>query len=83
MLELARHGDQALGGRGRILARDRPSPGVGARAAVGEHPPRQHQSFLAGGLQLGQSGELLLVEKPFGQLQLRLDVGLLGGGADR
>ena len=46
LLELARHRDQPLGRSGEILARDRPSPRVGPRAAVGEDAPSEDEARL-------------------------------------
>ena len=82
LLELARHGDQALGGRGEIVAGRRAAPRVGAGAAVGKDAAREHEPFLVLGPQLGERLELLVLEERRGRLQLGLDVGLDGVGAD-
>ena len=73
LLELAAHREQRLDRRGDVLARGAPAPGVGARAAVGEDPPREDERLLALGAQLGELAERLVV----GQVELRLDVGLV------
>ena len=82
LLELARHRDQALGGGGEILARDRAAPGVRARAAVGEDAPREHEAGLVLGRQLREPAELLVVEEAVGHVELGLDVRLRPGCAD-
>ena len=82
LLELARHRDQALGGGGEVLARDGAAPGVGARAAVAEDAPGQHEPGLVLGRQLGERGELVVVEEPLRDVELGLDVGLAAGRAD-
>ncbi len=77
LLELARHGDQPLDERGQLLARDAAAPGVGARAPVGEDPPRGDQTRFLCGLELGDRGEVGIVEDPVGEVELGLDVRLL------
>ena len=83
LLELAGHRDQPLGGCREVLAGDGTAPRVGARAPVGKNPPRNDEAGLVLRRELGESGELLVLEESLGQVELRLDVGLPGGGADR
>ena len=83
LLELAGHRDQPLGGGREILAGDGAAPRVGTRAPVGEHPPRDDEAGLVLRRELGERGELLVLEESLRQVELRLDVGLPGGGADR
>ena len=83
LLELAGHRDQPLGGGREVLARDGPAPRVGARAPVREHPPRDHQAWLVLRRELGESGELFVLEESFRQVELGFDVGFAGGGPDR
>ena len=83
LLELARHRDQALGGGRDVLARDRASPRVRARSPVAEDAPRDHEPGLALGPQLGERGELLVVEEAVRHVELGLDVRLGPVGADR
>ena len=83
LLELAGHRDQALGGGGEILARHRAAPGVRPRAAVGEDAPSEHEARFVLGRELGEPGELLVLEEAVRQVELGLDVGLAGRGADR
>ena len=83
LLELAGHRDQPLGGGREVLARDGTAPRVRARAPVGEDPPRKHEAGLVLRRELGESGELLVLEEALRQVELRFDVGLAGGGADR
>ena len=83
LLELAGHRDQALGGGREILSRDRAAPGVRARAAVPEDTPGEHEAGLVLGRELGEAGQLLVVEEALRQVELGLDVGLAGRGADR
>ena len=75
LLELAGHRDRLLGGRRHVLARRRAAPGVGARAAVREDPPREHETRLLRRSQLRERLVRLSVE-------LGLDVGLLAGRTD-
>ena len=82
LLELARHRDQALGGGREILARDGAAPRVRARAAVAEDAPGEHEPGLVLRRQLGERGELVVVEEPVRDVELGLDVGLGAGGAD-
>ena len=79
LLELAAHREQRLDRRRDVLARRAAAPGVGARAAVGEDPPREHERLLALGPKLGERAERLVV----GQVELRLDVRLVGGRAEQ
>ena len=83
LLELARHRDEALHRGCDILARDRPAPRVCARAPVAEDPPRDDEPGLALGPQLGERGELVVVEEPFRHVELGLDVRLGPVAADR
>ena len=83
LLELPRHRDEALRGRSDVLARDRATPRVRARAPVAEDPPRDDEPGLALGPQLGERGELVLVEEPFRHVELGLDVRLGPVAADR
>ena len=83
LLELPRHGDEALGCGRNVLARDGASPGIGARAPVAEDAPRDHEPRLTFGSQLGERSELLVVEEAVGNVELGLDVCLRPLGADR
>jgi hypothetical protein len=82
LLELAGHGDEALDERGQVLARDRPPPGVGARAPVGEDPAGGDEALLPGGPELGDRFQLGVVEDAVGEVELGLDVGLLRAGPE-
>ena len=82
LLELAGHRDQALGGRGEILACHGPAPGIGARAAVAEDAACEHQAGLVLRRQLREPAELVVVEEPLRHVELGLDVGLRAGRAD-
>ena len=82
LFELPRHRQQTLACGGQILASGASPPGVRARASVGEHPPGQHQTVLTLGPQVGQRFEALLLEQAGGDVELRLDVGLFGSGAE-
>ena len=79
LLELAAHREQALDRGGDVLARGAAPPRVGARAPVGEDPPRDDERLLALGPQLRERAERVVV----GQVELRLDVRLAAGRADR
>ena len=81
LLELARHREQPLGGRGDVFARDRATPGIRARPPVTEDPPREHEPGLAFGSQLGERGHVLLVEERVRDVELCLHVGLGAVGA--
>ena len=83
LLELARHRDQPLRRGGEILARDRPPPRVRPRAAVSEHAARQDEPRLVLRPQLRERLRTALVEEPVGHVELRLDVRLARGRADR
>ncbi len=76
LLELARHREQPLDERRKVLARDRAAPGVGSGAPVGEDSPRRDEPVLVLRPQLGEGGELLVVEDALGEVEVRLDVGL-------
>ena len=82
LLELARHRDQALGGRRQVLARGAAPPRIGPGSAVGEHPSREHEPFLVLRAELGETRQRLVLEEPGRRLELRLDVGLGGVGPD-
>ena len=82
LLELAGHRDQPLGRGRHVLPGGAPSPGVGARAAVGEDTAGKHEPFLFLRPQLGQRGSLLVVEEARRRLELDLDVGLVAVGPD-
>ena len=82
LLELAGHGDQALGRAGHVLARGAAPPGIGAGAAVREDPPGDHEARLVPGAEVGEPLEALFVEQPVREVELGLDVGLVGAGAD-
>ena len=82
LLELARHRDQPLRRGREILARDRPSPRVRPRAAVGEDAPGEDEARLVLRPQLGERLELAVVEEPVGHVELGLDVRLLRRRAD-
>ena len=81
LLELTRHRDQTLDQRGELLARHRAAPGVRAAATVAEDAPGRDEARLVRRAQLGERGELLLLERALGQVELGLDVGLLAGRA--
>ncbi len=83
LLELPRHGDQALRRGGHVLAGDRAPPRVRARPSVAEHAPREHDPGFVLGPQLRQRRELLVVEEPVGDVELGLHVGLSRRGPDR
>ena len=76
LLELARHRDDALDGRCDVLSSGGASPRVGARPAVGEDAAGDDERVLVLRPQLGELLELLR------EVELRLDVRLLAGGAD-
>ena len=78
LLELAAHGEQRLDRRRDVLARGAPAPGVGARAPVGEDPPREDERLLALRAELGELAEGLVVR----EVELGLDVRLVGGRSD-
>ena len=83
LLELARHRDQPLGRGGDVLARSAAAPGVGARAAVGEDAPCEHEPLLVLGPQLGEGARLLVVEEARRQVELGLDVRLVAVRPDQ
>ena len=83
LLELAGHRDQPLGCGREVLAGDGTAPRVGASSAVREHAARDDQAGLVLRRELGESGELLVLEESLRQVELGLDVCLPGGGADR
>ena len=79
LLELAAHREQRLDRCRDVFARCASPPRVGACPAVGEDPPGEHERLLAFGPTLCELAEHLVV----GQVELGLDVGLGGGGADQ
>ena len=81
LLELARHGDQALDESGEVLARYRPAPCVRACAAVGENPAGGHQTVLPGWAKLRDGLEFLLREYVSRKVELGFHIGLLGAGS--
>ena len=83
LLELAGHRDQPLGRGGHVLAGGAAAPRVGAGAAVGEDPAREHEPLLAVRPQLGERLEPVLVEQAVRKVELGLDVRLGRAGADR
>jgi hypothetical protein len=76
LLELARHRDHRLDGCGDVLSGGRPSPGIRACAAVGEDATGDDERVLVLRAQVRQLLELLR------EVELRLDVRLVGGRAD-
>ena len=82
LLELAGHRDQPLSRRREVFPGSASPPRVRARASVGEHAPRQHEPVLVLRLQLAQRLELVLVEQPRPQVELGLDVRLVGARPD-
>ncbi len=76
LLELARHRDHPLDCRGDILPCCGAPPGVRPRAAVPEDTPGYNERVLVLRLQLAELFELVR------EVELRLDVRLLTGGAD-
>ena len=80
LLELARHGQEPLDEARQVLAGDRPPPRVRPGAAVREHPARGNQTFLSRRPQLGNRIQRGVVEDPVGEIELRLDVGLVRAG---
>ena len=76
LLELARHREQPLHERRKVLPRDCAAPGVGSGAAVGEDPPRRDEPGLFLRPELGEGGELLVLEDPVREIEVRLDVRL-------
>ncbi len=83
LLELAGHRDQPLGCGRKVLARDCTAPGVGASSAVGEHAACEDEPRLILRCEIGETGELLVLEESLGEIELGLDICLSGGGADR
>ena len=82
LLELARHGDEALYQRGGVLPRERPPPRVRAASTVAEDPARHREARLVGRRELGDGVEGLLREQAGGEIELGLDVRLGAGGPD-
>ena len=78
LLELAGHGEQPLDEGSEILTRHGAAPRIRAGAPVGEHAARGDEPLLPGRPQLGDGGMLGVVEDAVGQVELRLDVRLLG-----
>ncbi len=76
LLELTRHRDQALDGGGDVLARGRTSPGIRTRTPVAEHSTGDDERTLVLGPQLCELLEIV------GEVELRLDICLLGGRTD-
>ena len=68
LLELARHGDDALDGGRDVLTRRRTAPGIRARPPVGEHAPCDEERVLVLRPQLAQPLQLV------GHVELGLDV---------
>src|SRR5262249_43140105 len=63
LLELPAHRDQCLGGGCDVLARSAPPPGVGARPAVGEDSPGEHERVLALRAERGELAEDVVVRQ--------------------
>ena len=82
LLELSGHGEQPLDEGSEILTRHGAAPRICARAPVGEHATRGNEPLLPGRPQLGDGCVLGVVEDAVGQVELRLDVRLLGAGAE-
>ena len=82
LLELARHRDQPLARRGKVVAGGAATPGVGAGAPVREDTAREHEAVLVLRPELGQRSHVFVVEEPWRRLKLGLDVGLLAVLAD-
>ena len=83
LLELAGHRKQALGRRGEVLACDRASPRIRARASVREDAASEDQAGLVLGRKRGECLQLLVVEEALGQVELRLHVRLPRASPDR
>ena len=83
LLELARHRDQPFRSRRDVLARDRTTPGVRARAPVAEDAAGEHETGLALRPQLGERRHVVLVEEPVGNIELGFDVRLGALAPDR
>ena len=81
--ELAGQREQPLRTGDHVLARDAPPPRVRARAAVGCHASRDDQTRLVVGPEVAKRLQAFLVEEPVRDVELRLDVRLVAGGADR
>ena len=79
LLELAAHRKQRLDRGRHVLPRGAPAPGIGARPPVGEDPPREDERLLAFRPELCELTEGLVV----GQVELRLDIGLVRGRPDQ
>ena len=77
LLELPRHRHEPLGRGGHVLARSAAAPGIGARAAVREDAPCEHEPLLVLGPQLGKRARLLVVEEARRRVELGLDVRLV------
>ena len=82
LLELPGHGEQPLDECGQVLPRDGAPPRIRARAPVGEHAARGHEPLLPCRPQLGDGSVVRVVQDAVGQVELRLDVGLLGAGPE-
>ena len=74
LFELAGHGDQALAGRGQVLAGRGATPRIGAGAAVGEDAAGDDETLLVVRAQVGEALETVLVEQAVRQVELGLDV---------
>ena len=82
LLELTGHRDQPVGRSRDVLARRTASPGVSARAAVGEDAAGDDQAVLVGGPKLGERLEAVVLEERAREVELGLHVGLVAVGAD-
>ena len=82
MLVLAEEGHEAAAERGQIGSRGRTPADERARAPVLPHPPGQRQLVAVVSDQVGQVGQLGLLQQPGRQLEHALDVGLGGARAD-
>ena len=80
LLELPGHSEEALDERGEILAGHCPAPGVRAAPPVREHAPGGDEALLPRGRSSATALELLVIEEPLREIELGLDVGLLGLG---
>ena len=81
--ELPRQGEEPVGRGHQILPRDGSAPRVRARPAVAAHAARDDEAGLAVRAQIAECLEAVLVEEPVGHVELRLDVRLGAGRADR
>src|SRR5262249_54732945 len=81
-LELSGHGHEALRSAGDVLPGGRASPGVRARAPVGEDAPGDDEPVLVLRANLAEGFEPLLVEELGRYRELGLDVRVRAGEAD-